>query len=99
MQIEAQTKMFPILRDPVIRAIPWEVIRDHERQAQSNHYQSLSRLAERGGLSVVEAVAILLDIPFPPKFQASQIPEYRHILMRIIRDFEPVRALESSHED
>lgn len=83
--------MFPILHDPIIRAIPWAAIAPHERQAQSNHYQSLKRLAERGGLSVVEAVVVLLDKPFPSKLIPAQIPEYRHILMRIIRDFEAGR--------
>lgn len=42
--------------------IPWEMIRPHERQALTNHGgQSLARLAERGGLSVSEAVAVLED--------------------------------------
>lgn len=30
----------------------------NEEQAQKNHYQSLDRLAERGGLSACEALAI-----------------------------------------
>jgi hypothetical protein len=94
--------MFPILNDPVVRAIPWPVIAGHEAQAQKNHYQSLTRLAERGGLSVVEAVVVLLDIPFPSdrSFTPSKLAEYRHILMRIIRDFESARlALEGSRSD
>lgn len=44
------------------RVIPWEVIRPHEAQARHNHGgQSLDRLAERGGLSPSEAVAVLED--------------------------------------
>jgi len=42
-------------------AIPWSVIAPHEAQALKNHDQSPERLAERGGLSVCEAVAVLED--------------------------------------
>lgn len=42
-------------------SIPWEMIAPHERQAQRNHSQTLKRLAERGGLSPCEAVAVMLD--------------------------------------
>ena len=34
--------------------IPWGLVAPHERQADLNHYQSLTRLGERGGLSPVE---------------------------------------------
>jgi hypothetical protein len=88
--------MFPILHDPIIRAVPWASIQPHEKQAERNHYQSLKRLAERGGLSVVEAVVIMLDKPFPRSISDAQIPEYRHVLMRLVRDFEAGRrALEN----
>lgn len=42
-------------------SIPWDMIAPHERQADRNHYQTLKRLAERGGLSPAEAVAVLED--------------------------------------
>lgn len=41
--------------------LPWDMIADHEKQAQNNHSQTLARLAERGGLSASEAVAVLED--------------------------------------
>lgn len=42
--------------------VPWEFVKPHERQARANHGgQSLARLAERGGLSVDELVAVLED--------------------------------------
>jgi len=41
------------------REIPWALIQPHERQAQKNHDQTLERLAERGGLSLQEMVAVL----------------------------------------
>jgi antitoxin (DNA-binding transcriptional repressor) of toxin-antitoxin stability system len=40
-------------------SIPWAVIAPHARQAWINHSQTLERLAERGGLSAAEAVAVL----------------------------------------
>ncbi len=64
-------KTFPIMV-PYIRgryidcphAVPWDIIAPHERQAQLNHGQSLERLAERGGLSPREFVAVMTDCPF-----------------------------------
>ncbi len=56
----------PILKSAgsKIPSIRWSVIAGHEAQAQRNHYQSLERLAERGGLGVCEAVAIIEDRPW-----------------------------------
>lgn len=54
-------KMFPIMHAPYI---PWEVIAPFEHQAQKNHYQSIKRLAERGGLDPTEAVAVLEQRPY-----------------------------------
>lgn len=39
--------------------VPWEMLAPHEAQAQRNHSQSLQRLAERGGLSAGECLAVL----------------------------------------
>jgi hypothetical protein len=45
--------------------IPWELINPHEEQAKANHGgQSLKRLAERGGLSFTEALAVMEDRPW-----------------------------------
>lgn len=44
--------------------VPWSLIAPHEAQALRNHSQTLDRLAERGGLSAAEAVAVLEDRPF-----------------------------------
>jgi hypothetical protein len=60
-------KEFPIMfaRDRGIlnqvQSIPWAMIAPHNPQAQSNHSQTLERLAERGGLSACEAVAVLTN--------------------------------------
>lgn len=45
----------------IVIALPWSLLAPHERQAQANHGQSLERLAQRGGLGLCEAVAILED--------------------------------------
>lgn len=44
--------------------VPWAMLVPHEQQAQKNHSQTLKRLAERGGLSPCEALAILDDRPW-----------------------------------
>lgn len=69
--------MFPILFDYRIKeeiaavqkgggvylvvAVPWAMLAEHEERALRTHGQSLKRLAERGGLGVDEALAILAD--------------------------------------
>lgn len=57
-------EFFPILADrhctvPQLRSIPWRMIEPQAPQAQDNHDQTLERLAERGGLSACEALAVL----------------------------------------
>lgn len=42
-------------------AVPWAFVAPHEQQAERNHGQTLRRLAERGGLSPCELVAVLED--------------------------------------
>jgi lambda repressor-like predicted transcriptional regulator len=64
-------KTFPIMKlwyeneyrvSGLRESIPWDMISPHEKQAALNHGgQSLARLAERGGLSPCEAVAVLED--------------------------------------
>jgi hypothetical protein len=58
-EVSPPSPRFPIINGP---SIPWEVIEPHERQAQSNHDQTLRRLAERGGLSPAEAWFVLNDM-------------------------------------
>lgn len=42
-------------------AVPWAMIEPHEAWAQKNHGQTLRRLADRGGLSASEVLAVLDD--------------------------------------
>ena len=76
--------MFPVLNDPIIRALPWAALRPHDRQAQRNHGgQTLNRLSQRGGLGIEEAYCILKDMDYPTggKFDKEQV---RIALMKLI---------------
>ena len=53
--------MFPILGSKPKEYIPWDIIKLHEKQAIKNHSQTLTRLAERGGLGWLEILFILSD--------------------------------------
>lgn len=68
-------RMFPILRGygraertamlGCPTSVPWDLLAPHEAQALRNHGgQSLERLAERGGLSPAELVAVVEDRAF-----------------------------------
>lgn len=55
---------FPILganRDAK-QSVPWSFIAPHSERAEKNHGQTLERLAERGGLSALEMLAVVLDL-------------------------------------
>lgn len=67
-------RTFPIMKTGVggHGTIPWDFIAPHEQQAQKNHRQSLERLAERGGLSWCEALAVVTDKDWKPDRQAKQ---------------------------
>lgn len=52
------SRQFPLQDGP---SVPWSCIAPHERQAQANHYQTIQRLAERGGLSCAEFWFVMND--------------------------------------
>ena len=57
-------KRFPLLTDHRVKQgelidLPWDMLAEHSVQAINNHHQDLHMLAERGGLSASEAVAVL----------------------------------------
>lgn len=60
---EKQFPVHPQFREK-IKSIPWGLLSPHERQAEINHNQPLERLAQRGGLSPVEALAIINDVSY-----------------------------------
>jgi hypothetical protein len=51
--------MFPVLGSK--ETVPWSLVEPHRAQAIKNHYQTLERLAQRGGLSWLELEAIIND--------------------------------------
>lgn len=58
---EERERTFPLMDGP---RIPWSALTPFETRAIKNHGQSLERLASRGGLSRLEAAAIILDLPW-----------------------------------
>ena len=60
-------------------SIPWGVVSAHERQAYANHGHSLEMLAQRGGLSPYELLAVLLDQPF----WRCQLPEPVTVIQKL----------------
>lgn len=63
----SEERTFPVLLNWRIRSkskprsVPWALLEPHRRQANRNHYQTLERLAERGGLSWSEMCAMIED--------------------------------------
>lgn len=52
-------EFMPIMGCKELKQIPMAALLPHEKQAIKNHGQSLERLAQRGGINVSEAVAII----------------------------------------
>ena len=69
---------------PYPRSVQWDLVKDHECQAQSNHSQSLARLAERGGLSPKELWCIVHDKkyydPASQEMTEAKVMEWLHSL-------------------
>lgn len=83
-------KLFPIMvgrsGHRAYAYIPWSVIEPHEEQAKRNHSQTLARLAERGGLSACEALAVLEDREW------RQISVEKDALKQLYAKVEQLRA-------
>lgn len=81
-------KLFPIMVEyrnvKTTEYIPHDVIGCHEKQAMINHGQTLQRLAERGGLSYCEALAVIED----RKWTRIEQDEAKPKVLKIIMDFE-----------
>jgi hypothetical protein len=59
-------RMFPVMVDRKYRdrcpvAVPFALVQEHEQQARNNHWQTVQRLSERGGLAPCELLAVLED--------------------------------------
>ena len=71
-------RLFPIIDGG---SIPWSLIAPHDRQAMANHGgQTLERLAERGGLSACEAIAVLEH----RRWHSMPTPEARAALLAAV---------------
>jgi hypothetical protein len=57
-----ERRLFPILGARA--SIDFALVADHGKQAQANHYQTVERLAQRGGLSWCELYAVLHNKPW-----------------------------------
>jgi len=66
-------------------SIPWEAISSHEQQARANHGQSLETLAQRGGLSPYELLAVLRD----HAFWRCNLPEPATVITKLREQIEP----------
>lgn len=81
--------MFPVLLPYTMRQqyeelgcpkeIPWSLLTPHEARARANHNQSLVELAERGGLTPLEIMAVLLDWPWHKARGYTAETAMRHI--------------------
>ncbi len=58
---EGPERRFKVLNSKPRETIPWSAIEPHRKQAERNHYQTLERLNERGGLSWAELYMALTD--------------------------------------
>lgn len=74
---------FPILNGNGVR-IDYQLVADHGGQAQRNHYQSVERLAQRGGLSWCELHAVLHDRAYQKMDQNTAIIECRALEARYL---------------
>lgn len=74
---------FPILNGNGV-SIDYQLVEDHGGQAQRNHYQSVERLAQRGGLSWCELHAVLHDRAYQKMDQNTAIIECRALEARYL---------------
>lgn len=70
------------------RAVPWALIAPHELRAMRTHEQTLERLAERGGLSPTEALAVLTDRDVFDVLRTTSHAEAIERLKRIVERFD-----------
>ena len=95
---------FPIMEGGARRAkddltsIPWAMIAPHDATAQRNHGgQNLIRLAQRGGLCPLEAVAVLEDAEYRKRWpdthdretNEKRTLEARAILKQMVANWTP----------
>lgn len=85
-----QLKGFPILGSRGA-TVDWQLVQDHGKQANANHYQTVEKLASRGGLSWSELHAVLHDRQWQKVDEATAIAECRAIEARYLSARSPSR--------
>lgn len=70
-----------------------------ERQAEKNHYQSLERLRQRGGLSPSEMIAVVTCCDFEAVGQLSRETGHRILYSMIALHRRGMRIAEAAHRD
>lgn len=55
---------FKVMKGKLLKSVPMAFLEPHRKQAESNHYQTLERLNERGGLTAWEMLAVVYDVDF-----------------------------------
>lgn len=88
--------IMPILSATLLSEIPFAMIAPHEKQARANHGQSLDRLAERGGLSADEAIAILHDRSWG---SVKHCIENEHYLIGLVRTWRAENREHGANHD
>lgn len=82
-QMEAGRRQFPVLNSGG-QKIDWQLVADHGKQAQANHYQTVERLAERGGLAWCELYAVLHNRPYQKMDENEAIIACRALEVRYV---------------
>ena len=91
-------KQFPILGSGGAK-IDWQLVADHGKQANKNHYQTVQRLADRGGLSWCELHAVLHNREWRKMDENQAILECRALEARYLSNSSPVtKALREALE-
>jgi hypothetical protein len=74
--------------DRVPRYVPWEFVRPHNKQALRNHGgQTLARLSERGGLSLLETLAVVTGRDWSA-YEHMKRDEAATMLLRLLDEWE-----------
>lgn len=84
MNSTPQRTVMRIMGSTLLSEVPFAMLVPHEAQALSNHDQTLSRLAERGGLSVGETIAILEGRKWG---SVAECIENEHYLINKVREW------------
>lgn len=90
-------RMFPLQvhwkQKNCLREVPWAFIEPHEKQALLNHDQTLERLAQRGGLSIREALAVVQDRKWRDTLHLAEESAHGMLKFELERWYAELRAL------